>query len=129
MFVGAVCCHQWTAFLVMPVFYDQILCSFFFPHFQKHKNRNGNPSYDKNGVYVILLIFHSFSFVERKHKPGTYANIGKKKLLKKFKCYVNKKTSTTLSNFFPLILFMFFLPGSNGSNISFTHSLFEEKNN
>lgn len=29
--------------------------------------------------------------------------------------------------FFPLILFMFFLPGSNGSNISFIHSLLSLK--
>lgn len=51
-----------------------------FPHFQKHKNRSGNPSYNKSGVCVILLTFHSFSFVERKQKPGTCTNIRKKKL-------------------------------------------------
>lgn len=28
MLVGAVHCHQWTAFLVMPTFHDQVLCSF-----------------------------------------------------------------------------------------------------
>lgn len=36
-FVGAVCCHPWTAILVMPVIYDQVLCSFFFITFKDIK--------------------------------------------------------------------------------------------
>lgn len=31
-----------------------------FPHFQKHKNRSGNLSYNKNVICIIILIFHKF---------------------------------------------------------------------